>query len=47
VTVGAGNAELPGADALGTGVDEVVTQLEGLRQALQELEQPGRPSTSP
>lgn len=35
------------ADALGDGVSDVVVQLEGLRQALREVEQPGRPATSP
>ena len=34
-------------DQLGVGVGDVVTQLEGLRLALQEVNQPGRPATSP
>lgn len=42
VGVGVGEAE-----SLGSGVDDVVTQLEGLRLALQEVEPPGRPATSP
>ena len=42
VSVGTDNT-----DVLGTGVTDVVTQLEGLRQALQEVQQPGRPATSP
>jgi len=42
VSVGTDNT-----DVLGNGVTDVVTQLEGLRQALQEVQQPGRPATSP
>lgn len=34
-------------DQLGTDVSDVVIQLEGLRLALREVEQPGRPATSP
>lgn len=34
-------------DQLGVGVGDVVTQLEGLRLALQEVNQPGRPATWP
>ena len=42
VSVGTDNSEL-----LGSGVDDVLVQLEGLRLAIQEVEQPGRPATSP
>jgi len=34
-------------DGLGSGVDDVVTQLEALRLALSEINDPGRPSSSP
>lgn len=42
VGVGTHDTEL-----LGVGVNDVVVQLEGLRQAVQEVQQPGRPATSP
>ena len=44
VSVGVG---ADGTEMLGTGVDDVVVQLEGLRLALQELGPTPRPSTSP
>ncbi|HQZ34927.1 MAG TPA: hypothetical protein PK020_10910 [Ilumatobacteraceae bacterium] len=34
-------------DELGTGVGDVVTQLEALRLAITEINEPGRPATSP
>ena len=34
-------------DQLGTGVDDVVTQLEALRLALNDINSTGRPATSP
>jgi hypothetical protein len=34
-------------DELGTGVGDVVTQLEALRLALNDVNNPGRPATSP
>lgn len=48
ISLGTGTADQFGTtDQLGSGVDDVVTQLEALRLALDDVNSTGRPSTSP